>query len=579
MFNNDVLSRREAEPDSRSTQHNDSGGDHASRRDQKTAKICQTLLSLFPQPELEDQLLKSSYWWHPWHQMFPMMFGIDENTTSFREFVLEAKASRNVQRVAKALLCLLLTLQESKGFDEYLQDHGMTTYSLTNSDSQCGRKIEKSLKVINKLVLADDELAGTIDGIECLSLLSKHDSNQGRIRRAWICTRRGLFFSQLLGLHRRSKTYAPEVAQRRESLWKAVYQADRFMSLILGLPYGSATHHCEMDMKAKPTGSNYAFRMAHIAGDVLDRNLSPSPDGNYMETIKIESSIMDLANSMPPDWWRYELVDGEDTTMQMYERLLPQFWHHQVRTLLHLPFMLKAGQDRRYEYNRIAALESAREMIARYQVVRPVQGYQSLICKVIDFQVFTAAMVLILNLFDCSAPNSKHNEEEDDRDWDLLTSTNEILQHASKATGGVVASQAARALGMFVQSRNVQCAYKPESSFKVVIPCFGTVSFGLGKDFARQRATTQTPSVFSQSAGLPTPSDSYTGSTDDSLQSKSDPFVSFDSYLAQMPFDFNLNGETNQQLGLSDTYAFTDVNLDVDQDWAWYPPEQQSQIQ
>ena len=74
---------------------------------------------------------------------------------------------------------------------------------------------------------------------------------------------------------------------------------------------------------------------------------------------------------------------------------------------------------------------------------------------------------------------------------------------------------------MFVQSRNVHCTYKPESSFKVVIPCFGTVSFGLGKDFARHRAPTQTSSVFSQSVGLPTPADSYTGSLDDSLQSQS----------------------------------------------------------
>lgn len=95
--------------------------------------------------------------------------------------------------------------------------------------------------------------------------------------------------------------------------------------------------------------------MAHIAGDVLDRNLCPSPDGNYMDTIKIEASIIDLAASMPPDWWRPEFSVGEDTTMQMYERLLPQFWHHQVRTLLHLPFMLKASQDRRFEYNRYVA--------------------------------------------------------------------------------------------------------------------------------------------------------------------------------------------------------------------------------
>ena len=73
---------------------------------------------------------------------------------------------------------------------------------------------------------------------------------------------------------------------------------------------------------------------------------------------------------------------------------------------------------------------------------------------------------------------------------------------------------------MFVQSRDVHYSCKPESSFKVVIPCFGTVSFGLGKDFTTQRTSLQTPSVFSQSAGLPTPSDSYTGSLDDSLQSR-----------------------------------------------------------
>ena len=175
--------------------------------------------------------------------------------------------------------------------------------------------------------------------------------------------------------------------------------------------------------------------MAHITGDVIDRNLRPSPDGNYMDTIKIEASIMDLASSMPPEWWRPELDVGEDATMQMYERVLPQFFHHQVRTLLHLPFMLKACQDRRYEYNRIAALESAREMIIRYQMVRPFQGYHSLICKVIDFQVFTAAMILVLNFFGSPGSNLKRNEEEDDRDWDLLTSTNEMLQHASKATG------------------------------------------------------------------------------------------------------------------------------------------------
>lgn len=175
--------------------------------------------------------------------------------------------------------------------------------------------------------------------------------------------------------------------------------------------------------------------MADLAGDVLDRNLKPSVDGNYMDTVKIEGSMMESANSMSPEWWRPELSDDEDKYLQMYRRLLPQFWFYQIRALLHLPFMLKANQDRRYEYNRVAALESAREMIVRFKVLRPTQGFESLVCKLTDFQVFTAAMLLILNLYGSLAATSKRNEEEDERDWDLISATHEILQHASKATG------------------------------------------------------------------------------------------------------------------------------------------------
>lgn len=59
--------------------------------------------------------------------------------------------------------------------------------------------------------------------------------------------------------------------------------------------------------------------------------------------------------------------------------------------------MLKANQERQFEFNKIAALDSARGMITRYHIIRPVQGFQSLVCKIIDFQVLIAAMLLILN--------------------------------------------------------------------------------------------------------------------------------------------------------------------------------------
>ena len=79
--------------------------------------------------------------------------------------------------------------------------------------------------------------------------------------------------------------------------------------------------------------------------------------------------------------------------------------------------MLKASQDRRYSYNRNAALESARETSILYRVLRPALGFKSLICKLVDFQAFTGAMLLVLNLIGSTTSNSQRNRQDDDRDW------------------------------------------------------------------------------------------------------------------------------------------------------------------
>lgn len=208
-------------------------------------------MSLFPSPELEEQILKSSYWWGAWHDVFPGTFGVDGSSTSISEFVTSTKASGNVQQIAQALLCLIWTVQEGKGFESYSHDHRTKNTAWGSSNSDCGRHIEKVIKLLDKLILADDELASTIEGVECMILLGKYDSNKGRIRSSWLRSRRGLLLGQLLGLHRRPNGRTPEDTQRRESVWRALYQGDRFMSLMLGLPYGAQREHCEIESATK----------------------------------------------------------------------------------------------------------------------------------------------------------------------------------------------------------------------------------------------------------------------------------------------------------------------------------------
>ncbi|KAL8823439.1 MAG: hypothetical protein Q9191_005856 [Dirinaria sp. TL-2023a] len=570
LFNNTILNRKDhneaTEAGNGSSPASPAGiGDDTP----KIANIRRKLLSLFPPPEIEDMLVQKSRWWNTWHDMFPHIFGASHGTEAFRQSVSSSKTSKSIQKVARALLCVSLALQEMPGLNEQFNDQNKDSRlpeSRLPTSSAARNRTEECLAVVDELILSNDELAGTIDGIECLLLQAKHDSNNGRIRRTWIYHRRGIFLAQLLGLHRHSKQEGQNEAEveRRQSIWTALFQGDRFFSLLLGLPYAVSSKHCDMYIAAGSMPWKYMHRLGEISGRVIDRNHETSPNDSYSETIAIEGQMANFAASMPPQWWDVDSLDSlgfDEVAQQMYSRLLPQFWHHQTRTLLHLPFMLKATQDRRYEFNRIAALESARGMIVRYKIIRPVQGFQSLICKIIDFQVFTSAMLLVLNLIGSSMTSPDRLHQDDSGDWRLVSETYDILQRASYETEGLVASQAARALGLFMKAKDGNCSINSGTT-KVTIPYFGTVAFGPGKEVSKPPSAA--PSYAQQPLQLPTPAETLGQSP------ASDPFISFESYLAQMPFDFDF-GPGPQEYSPPDAQdgILANVNLDLDQDWAW----------
>ena len=430
----------------------------------------------------------------------------------------------------------------------------------------------QALNIIDDAVFKDDELAGTIDGVECMVLRAKYEGNHGRLRKSWLLFRHAISFAQLLGLHKRMASPEGNKNQslRRETLWIFLYSSDRFLSLLLGLPYGPSEIHSDIgrDSELSTNGihgqdsfKQYNFRLANIVGHTIDRN-QQLPSNNMLPlTFKIEAEMMELADSMPSDWWESGLENG-GTPYQMFNRLIPQFWHHQARTLLHLPFMLKATTDRRFEYNKIATLESSREMIKIYRVIRPVKGFGSLVCKMMDFQVFTAAMILILNLLDLYGRNGSRDYSGSDDDQTLILSTTGILQRASSETDGGVATQAARALENFGNIKEMislggKSGY--DCSAKMVIPFFGTVVFGPGASFKEQANARES----SQPPQLPTPGESsLDGSTPGSAPSN------IPSMAPMIPFESN-HGQNMQGVNMDDD-IFADINFDLDQDWTWF---------
>ena len=565
LFDNSILSRW---PDDSvkggSQQPNTPLSEGKTIPNSKIDNIRRTLLSLFPPQEIEKAILTASQnVWAGWQEAFPQIFS-PSLTYNVIQFFEDSKRSGSVQKITKALLCLCTILQESGSFN--------AGHDIANAVDQT----KQTIKIIDDMVLSDDELSGTIDGVECIILRAKYEGLSGRIRRSWLISRRGVAFAQLLGLHKRSGDPENHLddSNRRYSIWRALYTTDRFMSLVLGLPYGpseiysgagSDTGSSAKGVQLQCTQDQYILHLTNIAGHIIDRN-QQLPSNNMLPlTLKIEGEMIDLKSSMPTQWWE----TGRETAAvasQVYSQFLPQFWHYLCRTLLHLPYMLKATTSTRFEYNKTATLESAREMIARYRVMRPVQGFGSLTCKVTDFQVFTAAMILVLNLLYHYMSSESLDHSEAEKDQELILATTSLLKEASVATDGSVATQAARALETFGNVRAMSLPFfkKPAEgcTTKLVIPYFGAVMIGPGTSL-RDRSAAQKVEATLQPQQLPTPGDQSL----DGFTLEPTP-LSNPSIAPMIPFDVLLGDQTQGLDMNSDTLPDFDFNLD--QDWSWY---------
>lgn len=67
-------------------------------------------------------------------------------------------------------------------------------------------------------VTSDDNLVGSVEGVECLSLQAVYEVNAGNLRRSWVTFRKAITIGQLLGLHNMTVKSSQE-DMKRHHLW------------------------------------------------------------------------------------------------------------------------------------------------------------------------------------------------------------------------------------------------------------------------------------------------------------------------------------------------------------------------
>lgn len=570
LFDNAVIARRDQPQAISRAQYN------------KSKALVAALNQLLPCPADLDIILEAGKdWWQIWRKMFPEIS--DHRCQNLKESVSHSLRSEKPAEVAKIMLCIANSVyQMPPGFD-------WSRLQLKESPEDL---MERYINTVNRLVVGDDEIAATVDGIECIVLESKYHINMGRPRRAWLLMHRAIAFAQLLGLHRLSsrKPEGPDGEYVRQvSIWCHLFAGDKFLSLMLGLPYSVQEQYCNPYIPGSNSenfigatvGEMYLARMIPVITKIVDRNQSPTPLP-YSATLRIDQDLEELYNIQNPGWWTTSRFPGASLE-DHFDRLQAQFYHHQIRVFLHMPFMLKSSADKGYQYSHTAALDSARQMIKYYEALRIETKVGPFICKIIDFQAFTAAMLLLLNLCGYSqqsrgATVMQPDLDRDQQDSALIDVTVNLLRDASKEAGGIVAQQSYKALEMVAQIRHGCDENSMEEcereSCQISIPYFGTVTMAPGKHFVvpkqgtypkpgepRKQTTALSGSGVNHNTGLPTPPSLPSSSTQPSPLSVSMDRVLDSSHpmpgvTLRQPYDWIASG--------TGTASYDDVIRDQD---------------
>ncbi|KAI5860127.1 hypothetical protein GGS23DRAFT_250246 [Durotheca rogersii] len=295
-------------------------------------------------------------------------------------------------------------------------------------------QMNRMVSIVSELVASNDDLVGSVEGLEALHLVALYHANAGNLRKSWLASRRVIAVAQLMGVDRWARQgddkplrsvdprSDPSTRTRADGLWHRLNFSDRYLSLLLGLPatiLDDGVALADLKHMSRDGPSEVQLEKLHsvIAGAIIKRNASngghgggsrgtTAADAAFGATQAIDRDLEIAAKSMGAQWWRpVEVPAGPLSALapielvRAHSHVMLQMNHHHLLILLHLPYMMRDPKERRWDYSKTTCLASSRELLRAYLVFRRLSGASSA-CRHTDYGALTAAMTLLLGYLD-----------------------------------------------------------------------------------------------------------------------------------------------------------------------------------
>jgi hypothetical protein len=297
---------------------------------------------------------------------------------------------------------------------------------------------ERTSFMLEHFIFSDDRYMNTIEGLHAEIIGGVLHGEKGQNKRCWSTWRKALEHAQALGLHKTRMTNDAEL------VWHAIYNFDRFQSMLVGRPHGIQDAHCkpsELNFRPGAGGVDLMdfviFELGKIAGKISDhvqKFNGPDPPSPY-ELVELNQELAHFLFKLPEDFWQVESNMPSTDIMKngaWRSKILSQLTYYQTCVSLHLPYMLQSFKNPQYEYLRDRCIQDCRNFAFIYNQFRNPSN--PLPVKPRTFDSVGCAATLVL-LFGITSDGQVHKAwEQGGVDIGLVESLVEVLGRVAEET-------------------------------------------------------------------------------------------------------------------------------------------------
>ena len=314
--------------------------------------------------------------------------------------------------IARRLMQYVLCIQQTP------PDFDMT-HVVSIMGKPLGKIMSEWATAVSTHVTPNDDLISNQEGLETLILYSYYLSDLGHLRKSWLSTRRALSMCQMMGIPKtpsmlRSCDPSADPTKKAStfcsSTWFRVCCNDRYLSLILGLPIGSHEDGFgeDEDLQNAPPLEKLGKRGSKLMRQICERNELPTAEA-YAMTQKLDGEIEEAARQFADLWNTSKLSATIGIKDNIVTRYGMEVRHHTLLLMVHLPYVLRAKDDKRYEFNRTTCIAASKSILIKFLEFR--SNHMSLLSgRHIDYSALVAAMTLLLGYVGRDCMNSENSE-------------------------------------------------------------------------------------------------------------------------------------------------------------------------